>query len=249
MCGPISKDMYDLAREELNASPRFSLTMNREKLPTNLVVDRHGLHATRIQIETLLDDLKTRDALIDQLYGDIAYLQEVANNAQNSKMTHQHEATLLRRQVMECQGMVEMLTKEKYKLANKDKLDTFQQTLNNLIENASRLNMSAYIKLSSVVRGFNSRNRVKKMKLFRLAHETGVLVAMKNTVQGESGWYVGPNGTIFYFVLKDVSVLVLMLLLSLICLCYRRVNGFTLLVLSMRMTFNLCVLSPNCVFL
>jgi hypothetical protein len=62
---------------------------------------------------------------------------------------------------------------------------------------------NAMNKITSVARGFLARQRVQQLKLYRLAEETGVLVAMGNTVQGESGWYAGPNGQIFYFVLHN----------------------------------------------
>lgn len=59
------------------------------------------------------------------------------------------------------------------------------------------------IKLTSAARGFLARKRVNKIKITKLADETGVLIAKDKTIQGESGWYVGPGQNLFYFVLKE----------------------------------------------
>jgi hypothetical protein len=74
-----------------------------------------------------------------------------------------------------------------------------------LLEKRSAEEDKAFVKLTSAARGYLGRQRVKRIQNFKKADETGVLVALKNTKQGETGWYAGPNGGIFYFVLKDVS--------------------------------------------
>ena len=54
--------MFDLAIDELEG------LVEKEKgfFPRNLVVDRGGIHATRVQIEVLLEDIRDRDVAIEQ---------------------------------------------------------------------------------------------------------------------------------------------------------------------------------------
>ncbi len=89
----------------------------------------------------------------------------------------------------------------KTRFVKEDLLAELQTKIGSIDQSLSK----RFVNLTSVARGFLGRRRVNRLKLFKLADETGVLVAMSNTVQGESGWYVGPHGSIFYFVLKEVS--------------------------------------------
>lgn len=61
------------------------------------------------------------------------------------------------------------------------------------IESIDASMANAMNKITSVARGFLARQRVQQLKLYRLAEETGVLVAMGNTVQGNV------PGNKFYF--------------------------------------------------
>jgi hypothetical protein len=36
-----------------------------------------------------------------------------------------------------------------------------------------------------------------------LAVQSGTLIAKRGTVQGESGWYAGPDGSIYYLILEN----------------------------------------------
>jgi hypothetical protein len=58
-------------------------------------------------------------------------------------------------------------------------------------------------KLQAMVRGFLARATTKKIKIHHAAKASGVLIAMKKTIQGETGWYVGPDGSVYYFVLDE----------------------------------------------
>jgi hypothetical protein len=220
LCGPISKDLYDLAVDEINQmiskatigleegstesgskASLVSLKFPHLKLPKNIAIDRLGLQATRIQLETLLDDLRVRDEYIAKMEDDLSTLRRTVQ-------TTQTEAILkLNKQVEEYMSITAALKKEKEVLLYKTqfvKEDLLAQ-LHDKIETIDVKANKEFVKLTSAARGFLSRRRVNRLKLFKLADETGVLVAMSNTVQGESGWYVGPHGSIFYFVLKDVS--------------------------------------------
>ena len=63
--------------------------------------------------------------------------------------------------------------------------------------------LTSHIHIPIIVRGFLARQRVRNIMLFNLSKATGVLVAMKHTEQGESGWYAAPDGNIYYFVLRN----------------------------------------------
>lgn len=60
------------------------------------------------------------------------------------------------------------------------------------------------ILLQALARGYNARASTKRLKIHQAAKVSGVLVALKHTVQGESGWYCGPDGSLYYFVLDEV---------------------------------------------
>ncbi len=61
------------------------------------------------------------------------------------------------------------------------------------------------VKLQSISRSFVARNQVSRFKQQLLARVNGRLVAMNNTIQGESGWYTH-NDNIYYFVTTNGSI-------------------------------------------
>ncbi len=93
---------------------------------------------------------------------------------------------------------------------------------NLLLAPASDLRFTrSIVKLQSAVRGFVSRRRVLNLRQLLAARASGVLYALKNTKQGnyrsldefcfdlfvgETGWYTGPDGSNFYFVLDGVTI-------------------------------------------
>jgi len=56
LCGPISQDMYDVAVSELKSMYSDDYAAQSTM---GLVIDRLACHATRVQIETLIADLRT----------------------------------------------------------------------------------------------------------------------------------------------------------------------------------------------
>ena len=58
------------------------------------------------------------------------------------------------------------------------------------------------VRLQAYVRGFIKRSKDKTIKNFSQASASGVLVAMKGTVQGRSGWYRAPDDRVYYFTLS-----------------------------------------------
>ena len=59
------------------------------------------------------------------------------------------------------------------------------------------------VKFQAAIRGYIGRARVLRTRNVLSAKQSGVLIAMKHTIQGESGWYLAPNGSVFYFVLDN----------------------------------------------
>lgn len=183
LCGPLSQAMYNLAMEEI----RMQMELDERNTSIKIIsagndeiqgvasersivnIDRLALHATRMQMETFLQDIQERENYIQALQNQLEMM-----------IKQQARSNLL---LEEQQKMIDM------KLANvpPDQLEL------------------AMKRMTSAARGYLARSRVKKLKLFRTADETGVLVAIGNTQQGETGWYAGPNGNIFYFVLQEVS--------------------------------------------
>jgi hypothetical protein len=41
----------------------------------------------------------------------------------------------------------------------------------------------------------------------KVAKDLGTLIAAMGTVQGESGWYAGPDGSLYYFIHDKVTIL------------------------------------------
>eukprot|EP00981_Chlorochromonas_danica_P010651 scaffold3296_cov159-Ochromonas_danica.AAC.18 len=188
LCGPLSTLMHDQAC----ANYRTAMGAEADK-KRPVVIDRLAIQATRLQIDTLLSDLVERDAYISTLEAKVNDLQTQLSSQRLA--VEEYSQALLGLDAIRNELA---LYKEKYK---GDALHGFLEKAQ-LVKESHR---GGLIRLTSIIRGFLARKRVKRLKLTRLADDTGVLVAMENTLQGETGWYLGPNGSIYYFVLKDVS--------------------------------------------
>jgi len=67
----------------------------------------------------------------------------------------------------------------------------------------SRKKNTAVSLLQATIRGFVARRHVKRMKQ---AKEAGVMVAMKGTLQGKSGWYQDFDGQTYFFAVDPKGV-------------------------------------------
>jgi uncharacterized protein YoxC len=262
MCGPITQDIYELALEDLvasmtptimtpveqlpdnsneesNMNPMDSMVERYKKrppkFPKNITIDHLGLQATRIQIETLLHDISLRDHYINEYEIQLNDLNNFINSLQEENNFKNYELNKLFIINKEQSESLSLLNHNysnllaKMKNYSEKNLETMKTTIQSLGETKLK---TAFLKLTCVIRGFLGRQRVKRIKQMRLADQTGILVAMKDTNQGESGWYMGPNGSIFYFVLKDVrNAKIVLYSLFLIFYFLFRANGFTPLVL------------------
>lgn len=59
------------------------------------------------------------------------------------------------------------------------------------------------IRVQAVVRGIRDRAVVERIRLSKKARDQGILIALKPTLQGDSGWYLSPDEQIYYFSLSD----------------------------------------------
>lgn len=101
------------------------------------------MHATRVQIETLLDDLWHLDDLLKNTVDEL-YLYKSLVDSNQIESIHEDDGSEV--------------------VVNK--------------------NSAAFVKLTSLTRGFIIRSRVKKMIANKDAMESGILFAMNNTIQG-----------------------------------------------------------------
>ena len=186
LCGPISQEFY-----EDTFNDYFEFGQQKSKAQRQILVDRFGLQATRCQVEALMDDVLQRDEYIEILlneYQNLKLLYDVtlANNNGSSKtllMTetiNEEEVAFLRQEIVLKDDKIEMLEYELEKYAAEKKLE-----LNQFIKSKvpfSRL--ALYDKVTSIARGFLARRRVKHIRQLKLADQTGILVAMNPTKQG-----------------------------------------------------------------
>lgn len=181
LCGPIKKELYQLALDEISLSPRFRFT---KSFPLDLKIDRLGVHATRIQIETLLDDIQNRDQLLEQLYDEFLRFRSFSDAEKNKTIKkYQSELDRLHAQILEYQESIQQLEAEISSLNHKLKLPSIEQKLSDMVLD-SKLTR-AFVKLTSIARGYLGRIRFNRIKSVKLAEETGVLIALKNTIQGD----------------------------------------------------------------
>ena len=72
-----------------------------------------------------------------------------------------------------------------------------------VIRSAKKLQTKHFISIvifQSYVRRFLVARRLYQQRIRELAHQTSVLMALPGTMQGEAGWYMAPDGYIYYFV-------------------------------------------------
>jgi signal transduction protein with GAF and PtsI domain len=91
--------MYDLAMKELKDTETF---VNVKKFQKNVSIDRLGLHATRMQIEILLDDISDRDAEINELNDEFEnYRDTIENMIKNKENKYENEVNNLKLKIKE----------------------------------------------------------------------------------------------------------------------------------------------------
>jgi uncharacterized protein (DUF1810 family) len=159
-----------MAVEELQSTPGASNSV--------LEIHRLGLLGTRLQVEGLMNEVIQMQQLQGQV--DQEFAQYRAKTEEALDEAHAN-VTKLTSEVAECKDIVRVLENDRRRsilgrqasevVKTKMKLLTFTQ-------------MVALIRLTSMVRGFLGRARVRRIKTSHLALEVGVLFAMASTLQG-----------------------------------------------------------------
>jgi hypothetical protein len=86
-----------------------------------------------------------------------------------------------------------------YQAALAKKFSEKDEQLKRRMEGMSRI---VVIKLQARVRGYRARAHVDMLRIAKHAEEEGILIALKPTIQGMSGWYMHPDGNIYCFALR-----------------------------------------------
>ena len=193
LCGPISKEMYDIAIQELKLSlPVFPVA---GRFPKNLELDRMGLHATRVQIETLTEDLReAEDQLTNSQQAFENYRQRVLIDFENLQERVEIELQTQLQKQTDAYELKLKLISENLKLTETENTKLKRKLQNrapvlwsprNLEERGKDEKATKYIiKLQSKIRAFVARKQFLRTKTFIAAKQSGVLIALSGTVQG-----------------------------------------------------------------
>lgn len=211
--------------------------------PRKLKIDRLGIHATRVQIENLMDDVRELESQLEASnsalnayrlrvqtdFDELRMKFEAELNGHLNSQSELHEQKLksLRENLFESSAEITRLNEKLNHRA------VVQWSPRLLIEKGSQASTQSRIVLvQSIVRGFLARTRVRRALTYIAAKQSGVLIALKKTKQGnswlswfslppflivffnlwcciltgETGWYVEPSGKIYYFVLIKVEI-------------------------------------------
>jgi hypothetical protein len=215
LCGPITKELYDIAAQELGARLPYA-AVAAGMYPRNLEVDRLGIHATRVQVETLTDDLRDAEeqlALTQQsmetyrqkVLQDFSSLQDRVDSELQFQLKKQAEGYEMKIKML--QESIVATEAENLKLCTKmaHRVPVLWSPRGIIAKGSSEDTTKKIICLQSRMRAFVARRKYLRTKMYVTAKQSGVLVAVQGTQQGDSGWYVEPSGGVFYFVLVKVA--------------------------------------------
>lgn len=224
LCGPITKELLDIAERELIGRLPFAAVAAGKYL-CNLEIDRLGIHATRVQIETLTEDLRDAEeqlALTQQSFEtyrqkvlqDFSLLQDRVDAELQMQLKKQADAYEIRVKLLQ-ESLVATEAENLKLLARMEHRVPVLWSPRAVLERGSDEDCAKKIvRLQSRIRTFIARRKYLRTKTYVSAKQSGVLVAVQGTKQGDTGWYIEPNGGIFYFVLVKVCADHLLLLAS-----------------------------------
>jgi formate-dependent nitrite reductase cytochrome c552 subunit len=217
LCGPITRELYDIADQELAQKlPQYS-AIATAKYPRILEIDRLGIHATRVQIETLTEDLRDAEEQLamtqqsletyrQKVLQDFQSLQDRVDSELQAQLRKQAEGYENRMKIM--QETLVATEAENVKLCSKiaHRLPVLWSPRGILAKGSGADAEKKIVKLQARARAFVARKKYLRTRTYVSAKQSGVLVAVQGTQQGDTGWYVEPNGGIFYFVLVKVRI-------------------------------------------
>jgi hypothetical protein len=195
LCGPITKEMHDLAK--LEAESIYDATLSSGPngwLNKSLAIDYEGLSGARIQIETLVDDLKEKNAQLELTNDTLnEYKNQVKIDMQNLNINHHEEIKRLANENIRLQSIINKLSSQRIVNA--------KNSANNNQLHEDHLN--CIVKVQAAVRGIMCRQELIQVHLAKFAEKDGVMHAVGRTVQGEEGWYQNSKDSVLYFIIDD----------------------------------------------
>lgn len=144
-------------------------------------IDHVGLRATRLQIESLMHEVVTLEQKCTQAQGALELSEAQKVELQADAQQQELEVRKLTAEIAECKEIVRLLEKDRRSSILRRQASEVVKTK---ISKLSIEQVVALIKLTSLVRGFLGRARVRRMKTTKLAIEVGILYAMAGTIQG-----------------------------------------------------------------
>lgn len=185
LCGPVDEEIYEAAVASASSPTNSSSTISVEGTATSyqpparvLEVERVGIHATRLQIDSLTAQIEELDLRHQEL---ILELDEQNQTSDAALLEARAEITKLREEMEQCRVIIRTLEAERRRsILSRHVSEIFREKLQKL----SIENVVALVRLTSMVRGFLGRARVKRIKASQIASEVGILSALANTIQG-----------------------------------------------------------------
>ena len=185
-------------------------------LNKSLAIDYEGLSGARIQIETLVDDLKEKNAQLELTNDTLnEYKNQVKIDMQNLNINHHEVALLLTPSLyLLTYLLTHSLMQEIKRLANEN--IRLQSIINKLssqrivnAKNSANNNqlhedhLNCIVKVQAAVRGIMCRQELIQVHRAKFAEKDGVMHAVGRTVQGEEGWYQNSKDSVLYFIIDD----------------------------------------------
>lgn len=173
VCGPVDDELYEAAV----AAEKEAVAKAGDNL---LAVHRVGMRAARLQIDTLTAQINELDSRHTQLSQELEDQQLQSDLALEEARA---EVQRLSSEIDQCRTIIRVLeTERRRSLLSRHASERVMERMNSL----TMENVVALVRLTSMVRGFLGRSRVKRIKTAHMAQEVGILSAMPNTVQGNS---------------------------------------------------------------
>lgn len=146
---------------------------------TDITIDRLGVRATRLQAESLREEVLNLEQKHSLAIQDVEHAR-----ALTEAELYDCQATVqtLNEEISQCKEIIRHLESHRrrsqlsYAAAEQMKAKIAKLTIEQVV---------ALIKLTSMVRGFIGRARVRRIQTSKQAQEAGLLYAMSNTKQGE----------------------------------------------------------------
>lgn len=176
LCGAVTEEVYNMALAAESAAQNATTSSSLSN--HTVEVDRLGVRATRLQAECL------REEMLNLEHKHTQAVQELdAARALTEAELFDCQALVhtLHEEIAQCKEIITHLEGDR----RRNQL-THQQTerFNKKASTLSIEQVVALVKLTSIVRGFLGRARVRRLQVSKLARESGILHAMANTKQG-----------------------------------------------------------------